>query len=631
MPQHFLAAVIAVAGCSAGAAAAAATPIVVGPEFTIPASTLAPVQPPWGFGATSPGRVAGALCGESYLVVWGGADGAAYATRVGLSGDVLDDAPLRLAVDGRSPSVAWNGETCLVAWATAGSPTVPTEILAARFSSRGVLLDAAPILVAMGDVEQQPMGIWVGEPQACSDGREFLVTHHQVEYQAFGVVGTSLAPDGQVTGVPVEAFIPSVDMYRRSWSCAYGGGLYLLALTSAYGHYGGTFDADLESGSRYAFFQDWNIGSNLDHLSAASDGTAGGLVLFNTYFDWSWIPGASHPQGLWAARVELLPDSYATYGDATTLSTAGETLLDPQPYVYPGGLENALAFDGKQYLAIWLTPGGAASEVSGALLPAVDDGAAPAKQALFSGAPSAPALAAGGMGSSLLLYASPSETVAGASEVRARLVLTDDVPPAVSVPASVSATAPSSRGARVTFSASAQDDRSGTLSPACLPASGSLFPPGTTRVTCMALDVAGNSGFAAFDVAVTFSWSGVLPPVDPAGSSVFKVGRTVPVKFRLTGRSSVAPNLPARLYVSRVTPGAPEGVEVPATSSSPAYRGNLFRFDRELAPVRLRPQGGRGLLRAARRPGGRRRPHGPVLDPEVIPMIAAAPQAPKAT
>jgi hypothetical protein len=375
-----------------------------------------------------------------------------YATHVSLSGDVLDDPPLRLAVEGRSPSVASNGETCLVAWATAGSPTVPTEILAVRFSARGILLDSSPILIAMGEVVSQPMGIWTGEPQVCSDGQDYLVTHHQVEYEVLGVVGTTVAENGQVTGVAFAPGIPSVDMYRRSWSCGYGGGMYLLAWTSLYGHYDGSIDADLWSDARYAFFQVWNIGSNLDHVSAASDGTSA-VVLFNTVYDWSWIPGAYHPQGLWAARVALSPNSTAYFGDASTLSSAGETLVDPQPYAYPGGIQNVLAFDGKQYLAIWLTPGAAPSVVNGALLPAIDDGAAPAKQELFTDAPSVPSLATSGRGNSLLLYASPSETVPGVSEVRGRLVLTDDTPPIVTAPVSVAAISSSARGERVRFSA----------------------------------------------------------------------------------------------------------------------------------------------------------------------------------
>lgn len=44
---------------------------------------------------------------------------------------------------------------------------------------------------------------------------------------------------------------------------------------------------------------------------------------------------------------------------------------------------------------------------------------------------------------------------------------------------------------------------SGVLSLSCLPASGSVFPIGTTTVTCTATDLAGNSGSGTFRVTVT--------------------------------------------------------------------------------------------------------------------------------
>jgi hypothetical protein len=79
-----------------------------------------------------------------------------------------------------------------------------------------------------------------------------------------------------------------------------------------------------------------------------------------------------------------------------------------------------------------------------------------------------------------------------------------------------------------------------------------------------------------FDVAYT--WSNVLPPVNPDGTSLFKLGSTVPVKFRLTGASAAVANLPARISVAPVVNGA-VGEAIPATSTSAADSGNLFRYD----------------------------------------------------
>ena len=62
------------------------------------------------------------------------------------------------------------------------------------------------------------------------------------------------------------------------------------------------------------------------------------------------------------------------------------------------------------------------------------------------------------------------------------------------------ATGPS--GAAVTYSASASDLVDGSITPSCSPASGSIFPLGTTTVNCSASDAAGNTSNASFSVSV---------------------------------------------------------------------------------------------------------------------------------
>lgn len=75
-----------------------------------------------------------------------------------------------------------------------------------------------------------------------------------------------------------------------------------------------------------------------------------------------------------------------------------------------------------------------------------------------------------------------------------------------------------------------------------------------------------------------YSWSGVLQPVNANGSSVFKLGSTVPVKFQLTGSSAGITNLQARLYIAKVS-NSVVATEVEAGSTSAATSGNLFRYD----------------------------------------------------
>nr|MDQ3757668.1 HYR domain-containing protein [Actinomycetota bacterium] len=154
----------------------------------------------------------------------------------------------------------------------------------------------------------------------------------------------------------------------------------------------------------------------------------------------------------------------------------------------------------------------------------------------------------------------------------------DTTAPALTVPGPRSATATSSAGAPVSFTTGAIDVVDGPVTPACDHASGSTFALGTTTVTCTATDTAGNTATKAFVVTVAYGWSGVLQPVNADGSSVFKLGSTVPVKFRLAGASSGIGDAVARLLVAKVSDGS-AGSEAEAVSTAAATSGNVFRYD----------------------------------------------------
>jgi hypothetical protein len=155
----------------------------------------------------------------------------------------------------------------------------------------------------------------------------------------------------------------------------------------------------------------------------------------------------------------------------------------------------------------------------------------------------------------------------------------DTTAPNVTVSASRTATATSAGGAAVSYTgATATDIVDGSVAASCDKASGSVFPLGTTTVTCTATDKAGNTGRESFTVTVTAAWSNVLQPVNSDGSSLFKLGSTVPVKFQLTGASAGITDLSARLYLQRIGAGA-TGTVLEAVSTSNATSGNLFRYD----------------------------------------------------
>jgi hypothetical protein len=75
-------------------------------------------------------------------------------------------------------------------------------------------------------------------------------------------------------------------------------------------------------------------------------------------------------------------------------------------------------------------------------------------------------------------------------------------PPVLSLPADVAVPATSSAGAAVSYSVTATDD-SGEPVVSCTPASGSVFPVGTTAVECTATDEEGLTDIGSFTVTVT--------------------------------------------------------------------------------------------------------------------------------
>jgi hypothetical protein len=62
-----------------------------------------------------------------------------------------------------------------------------------------------------------------------------------------------------------------------------------------------------------------------------------------------------------------------------------------------------------------------------------------------------------------------------------------------------------------------------------------LFALGTTEVTCTTKDTSDNTATKTFEVAVNYAkFSQFLQPVNNDGSSVFKKGSVIPVKFSMT-------------------------------------------------------------------------------------------------
>jgi hypothetical protein len=103
------------------------------------------------------------------------------------------------------------------------------------------------------------------------------------------------------------------------------------------------------------------------------------------------------------------------------------------------------------------------------------------------------------------------------------------------------------------------------------------FAPGSHLLAVLVSDGVTTSTCNS-TVTVTYGWSRVLQPINIDGSSVFKAGTTVPVKFLLTGACAGISDLSATLSFAKINNYVSSAINE-AISTSSATSGNLFRYD----------------------------------------------------
>jgi hypothetical protein len=175
--------------------------------------------------------------------------------------------------------------------------------------------------------------------------------------------------------------------------------------------------------------------------------------------------------------------------------------------------------------------------------------------------------------------------LAGNSASTTRTINLDKTPPSLTMPV----LAPSYLlNATLTFTFGASDSLSGLASmqaslngnPITSGSTLTLTHLGTNTFTLSASDVAGNTATQTATFAVVYNFIGFLSPISNDGSSVFKLGSTVPVKFQLTdANGALVATAVAHLTVQMLSNGTPLGTPIDATAPGSADVGNLFRFD----------------------------------------------------
>jgi hypothetical protein len=88
--------------------------------------------------------------------------------------------------------------------------------------------------------------------------------------------------------------------------------------------------------------------------------------------------------------------------------------------------------------------------------------------------------------------------------------------------------------------ATTSDNCAGAVSVVYSPASGSVFPVGTSTVTATATDAHGNTKAVQFTVTVLYNFTGFFSPVsNPPTLNSVNAGRAIPVKFSLSGNKGL--------------------------------------------------------------------------------------------
>jgi len=158
-----------------------------------------------------------------------------------------------------------------------------------------------------------------------------------------------------------------------------------------------------------------------------------------------------------------------------------------------------------------------------------------------------------------------TDTGGGSDSDEVVITVQDTLAPNISCPADVVVNLPLNSTATsmvVNYpTVTATDACSSSVTVNSTPASGSVFPVGTTTVNATADDGAGHTSTCSFTVTVQYNFAGFFPPVaNLPALNIVQAGRGVPVKFSLSGNKGLG------IFAA----GSPSSGPIVCNSSDPA-------------------------------------------------------------
>ena len=157
--------------------------------------------------------------------------------------------------------------------------------------------------------------------------------------------------------------------------------------------------------------------------------------------------------------------------------------------------------------------------------------------------------------------ASATDAAGNTGSASFTVTVLDTTAPVITVPSNITVAATSGSGATVTFTTTANDTVSGSLATNNNPASGSVFPVGTTTVTTSATDAAGNSASSSFTVTVG-AWNSA-PVLAAIGNKSVSQGENL--AFTATATDT---DVPTQTLTYSLDSGAPAGATIHATTGA---------------------------------------------------------------